>query len=119
MEEGEKMIREIRDFVAEQWWRFLIGIQLLTLVNFVLLVIAASDKLKSFFGIQYTAELVLLFVPLAFLAIWLTGLVLERYIKFPQAQERAAISRSPTWHRNFKMLENIEKRLERMEKKLG
>ncbi len=113
------MIREIRDFVAEQWWRFLIGIQLLTLVNFVLLVITASDKLKSFLGIQYTAELVLLFTPLALAGIWFFGLVLERYIKFPQAQERAAISRSPAWNRNFKMLGDIEKRLERMEKKLG
>jgi len=119
IEEGEKMIREIRDFVAEQWWRFLIGIQLLTLVNFVLLVITASDKLKSFLGIQYTAELVLLFTPLALAGIWFFGLVLERYIKFPQAQERAAISRSPAWNRNFKMLGDIEKRLERMEKKLG
>ncbi|MGB9719648.1 MAG: hypothetical protein ACPL06_03600 [Candidatus Anstonellales archaeon] len=113
------MIREIRDFVAEQWWRFLIGIQILTLVNFVLLVITASDKLKSFFGIQYTAELVLLFIPLALLGIWLTGFVLERYIRFPQAQERAATSRSPTWNRNFKMLEKIEKRLVRIEKKIN
>ncbi|MEM2948565.1 MAG: hypothetical protein QXG02_03480 [Candidatus Anstonellales archaeon] len=112
------MIREIRDFFAEQWWRFLIGIQVLTLVNFILLVITASDKLKSFFGIQYTTELLLIFVPLALLCIWLAGLVLERYIKFPQAQERAAISRSPAWQRNFKMLENLEKRLEKIEKKI-
>ena len=112
------MLRKVRDLVAEQWWRFLIGLQLLTLMNFILLVITASDKLKSIIPVTYTMELVLLMVPLALVGAWGVGLVLERYIKFPQAQERAAKQRSPTWQENFKKLDEIGERLERIEKKV-
>lgn len=108
----------IRDFAAEQWWRFLIGIQVLTLVNFALLVITASDKLKNIIPVDYTSELVFLFVPLALLGVWVAGLVLEKYIKFPQAQERAARERSPTWNENFKKLDEISERLSRIEGKV-
>lgn len=110
--------KKLRDFAAEQWWRFLIGIQILTLVNFALLVITASDKLKNVIPVSYTAELVFLFVPLALLGAWAAGLILEKYIKFPQAQEKAAIERSPTWKENFRRLDEISERLERIEKKV-
>jgi hypothetical protein len=112
------MLRKLRDFIAEQWWRFLIGIQVLTLVNFVLLVITSSDKLKSVIPVTYTSELVLLMVPLALVGAWWAGLVLEKYIKFPQAKERAAVERSPAWQENFKRLEKISKKLEKIEKKV-
>ena len=112
------MLRKARDFAAEQWWRFLIGIQVLTLVNFVLLVIASSDKLKSIIPVTYTSELVVMLVPLALMGAWGMGLVLERYVKFPQAQEKAAKKRSPTWKENFRKLDEISRRLERIEKKV-
>lgn len=112
------LARKARDFAAEQWWRFLLGLQMLTLVNFVLLVITASDKLKVVIPVDYTAELVLLLVPLALIGAWLVGLVLEKYVKFPQAQERAAKKRSPTWSENFEKLDRISKKLDRMEKQL-
>lgn len=112
------LLKKLRDFAAEQWWRFLIGIQVLTLINFALLVVTASDKLKNVIPVEYTAELVLIFVPLALLGVWVAGLVLEKYIKFPQAQERAARERSPTWNENFKRLDEISERLSRIEKKV-
>lgn len=112
------LAKRARDFAAEQWWRFLIGIQVLTLVNFALLVVTASDKLKSIIPFYYTSELVLVLVPVALAGAWLAGLVLEKYIKFPQAQERAAKERSPTWNENFKRLDEISERLSRIEKKV-
>lgn len=113
------VIRKARDFAAEQWWRFLLGLQMLTLVNFVLLVITSSDKLKVVIPLEYTAELVLLLVPLALIGAWFVGFVLERYIKFPQAQERAAKKRSPTWNENFEKLDKISEKLDRLEKKMN
>lgn len=111
--------KKARDFAAEQWWRFLLGLQMLTLVNFVLLVITSSDKLKTVIPVTYTSELVLAMVPVALAGAWFVGLVLERYIKFPQAQERAAKKRSPTWNENFERLGRIEEKLDRLEKKMG
>ncbi len=110
--------RKARDFAAEQWWRFLLGLQMLTLVNFVLLVITSSDKLKTIVPVTYTSELVLALVPVALAGAWFVGFVLERYIKFPQAQERAAKKRSPTWNENFEKLDKISQKLDRMEKQL-
>ena len=113
------LARKARDFAAEQWWRFLLGLQMLTLVNFVLLVITASDKLKIVIPIDYTSELVLLLVPVALVGAWFVGMILERYVKFPQAQERAAKKRSPTWNENFSKLDEISAKLDKLEKKLG
>ena len=88
-------------------------------VNFVLLVITSSDKLKVVIPVEYTAELVLLLVPIALVGAWFVGLVLERYIKFPQAQERAAKKRSPTWNENFSKLDEISAKLDKLERKMG
>jgi len=112
------VMRRARDFAAEQWWRFLLGIQMLTLVNFTLLVITASDKLKIVIPVEYTSELVFILVPLGLLGAWLVGTVLEKYIKFPQAQERASIKRSPTWNETFDRLDKISAKLDALEEKI-
>jgi len=111
------VIRRARNFLAEQWWRFLIGISFLTLINFILLVITASDKLKALTGIKFTSEIVLLLVPAALLSVWLLGLILEKYIKFPQQQEREAVKRSPIWQETQRKLDLIIEKLERLERK--
>ena len=112
------VIKKARDFAAEQWWRFLLGLQMLTLVNFALLVITASDKLKIVIPVEYTSELVFIMVPLGLLGAWFVGMVLEKYIKFPQAQERAAKKRSPIWNENFEKLDIISAKLDALEKKI-
>ncbi|MEM4389299.1 MAG: hypothetical protein QXG98_01410 [Candidatus Micrarchaeia archaeon] len=112
-----ELLRRIRNFLAEQWWRFLIGISFLTLINFILLVLTASDKLKALTGVRFTAEVVLLLVPLAIIAVWLWGLILEKYIKFPQQQEREAWKRSPIWQETHRKLDEILARLARLERK--
>ena len=61
----------------------------------------------------------LLLVPFALIGAWFVGLVLERYIKFPQAQERAAKKRSPTWNENFSKLDEISAKLDRLEKRMN
>lgn len=105
------MFKLIRNFFAEQWWRFLIGIQFLTLINFTLLTITASDKIKLILPLR-TEVIVLIFLPMAFVSVWLFGLVLEKYVKFPQQQEKEYQKRSPLWNENFERLERIEKMLE-------
>jgi len=112
------VMRKARDFAAEQWWRFLLGLQMLTLVNFTLLVITASDKLKVVIPVDYTSELVFILVPLGLLGAWLVGMILEKYVKFPQAQERAAKKRSPTWTETFEKLDKISAKLDALEEKI-
>ena len=112
------VIKKARDFAAEQWWRFLLGLQMLTLVNFTLLVVTASDKLKVIIPVEYTSELVFILVPLGLLGAWFVGMILEKYIKFPQAQERASTQRSPTWNETFRRFDEISFKLDKLEKKL-
>ena len=112
------VVKKARDFAAEQWWRFLLGLQMLTLVNFTLLVITASDKLKVVIPVEYTSELVFIMVPLGLIGAWFVGMILEKYIKFPQAQERAAKKRSPTWNENFEKLDKISAKLDALEEKI-
>jgi len=110
------VLKYLRNFLAEQWYRFLIGISFLTLANFVLLVITASDKLKALIPFRIT-ELVILLVPGALIGAWLLGFILERYIKFPQQQERESTKRSPIWNETQKKLDSIIDRLDRIERK--
>ncbi len=105
------MLRNIRDFIAEQWFRFSVGLQLLSIVNFALLVIATSDKLRNAVPLTYTSELILLFVPAAFLFAWVAGYIMEGVVKLPQAREKAAIKRSPAWQEVFERLDRIEKKI--------
>ncbi|MCK4319547.1 hypothetical protein KAW38_03175 [Candidatus Micrarchaeota archaeon] len=113
----KNFLRNLRDLVIEQYWRFTVGIQFLTLINFVLLVISASDKLKAFFNIDYTMQLVFFGVLLAFIGIWVIGFVMDRVIKFPQQKARIAGSRNPYWTETHAKLDGIIERLDRLEKK--
>ncbi|VVB66708.1 Uncharacterised protein [Candidatus Gugararchaeum adminiculabundum] len=111
------MLKKFRDFFIEQHYRFQLGMQFLIFVNFALLVITASDKLKKVLPIDYTGELVLLSILLAFLGAWLFGLILEKFVKYPQQQERAAVDRSPNWQATHQKLDTIIERLDKLERK--
>ena len=54
-------------FFFSQKYRFDLGNQFLAMVNFALLIIAASDKLRYYTGVQRAWMLVAVAVPLGFL----------------------------------------------------
>ncbi|MFA5927745.1 MAG: hypothetical protein WC838_00370 [Candidatus Margulisiibacteriota bacterium] len=90
-----KKLATWRDFLIRQKTRFDLGIQFLTFLNFALLVMAASDKIKIFIPMQ-TRLLVVAFVPLAFFGVWAFGHFLEKVVKFPQQSDRMRAELSPT-----------------------
>ncbi|MBN2477833.1 hypothetical protein JXB01_00920 [Candidatus Micrarchaeota archaeon] len=113
-----KFISSIRDFTAEQWFRFSLGLQLLTIANFGLLVITAGDKLKLYTGLEYTKELLIAFVPVAFAFAWFAGYFMENIAKIHQAKEEAVLRRSPAWQEAYRRFDRIEEKLGKIERKL-
>lgn len=95
-----------RDYFTEQKYRFDLGRQFLTYVNFALLIIAASDKLQAVFPLRIR-EMILVFLPLAFLGSWVFGYFLDVVVKFPQSQMMVSQSRSPYWNMTQQKLDRI------------
>jgi hypothetical protein len=104
-------LRGTRDFFTEQKYRFDIGRQFLTYVNFVLLIIAASDKLQAILPLRIS-EMIILAVPLAFLGSWIFGYFLDTIVRFPQSQMMVSESRSPYWNMAQNKLDKIISLLE-------
>lgn len=112
-------VRYARDFFFAQKYRFDLGIQFLVFVNFALLVVTASDKLKQTFGIPHTSDLLLVAIPLAFVGVWLVGYVLDRFVKSPQTYEREYLRRSPAWKNLFKELQVVRSELKAIRRSLS
>ncbi|MBU2572901.1 MAG: hypothetical protein KKH28_02340 [Elusimicrobia bacterium] len=98
-------------FFFNQKYRFDLGHQFLAMVNFALLVIAASDKLRYYTSVQRTWVLVAAAVPLGFLGMWLVGFFLDRFVKYGQACNIEAVKRNPLWDEQKAYLQRIEARL--------
>jgi len=105
-------LKSIRRSILEHKYRFDLGRQFLVYVNFALLIIAASDKIKLVIDLK-TTELLLILVPLSFIATYVLGYILDKFVKFPQASQIVEAKRSPytmmTQEKLDKILEILEK----------
>jgi len=105
-------LKNLRRSILEQKYRFDLGRQFLVYVNFALLIIAASDKIKLVINLS-TTELLMVLVPLSFIATYLLGYVLDKFVKFPQASQMVEAKRSPytlmTQEKLDKILEKLDK----------
>lgn len=106
---------KIRDWVIEQYYRILISLSLLTIVNFILLVIAVSDKLKVFLPFD-TLGIILIMVPTGILLVWLIGYVLDTKIKYMQQFYRTQTNRNPPILEILERIRRIEVELKRLKK---
>jgi hypothetical protein len=98
-------------FFFSQKYRFDLGNQFLAMVNFALLIIAASDKLRYYTGVQRAWMLVAAAVPLGFLGMWLVGYFLDSVVKYGQAYNLEAVKRNPVWEEERAYLRRIEEKL--------
>ena len=98
-----------RGFIAEQKTRFDWGLQFLVFVNFALLVVTASDKLRTIIPVG-TDTLLLVLLPSAFFCTWLLGFFLDKYAKLPHHQSRVLGDRSPHLIEIIERLKRIEER---------
>jgi len=79
--------------------------------NFTLLLITASDKLQIFFGIPRLRSLLVLIVPLGFLAVWFFGYFMDKIVRAGQMAERQAMKRSEVWVQHNAQMDRMEKEL--------
>ena len=109
-------LRKVRQFFFAQKYRFDLGLQFMVFVNFVLLVITASDKLKQWLGIERISELVLLFIPAAFVGTLLFGYFLDKIVKMQTQTEEQYGQRSPLWRKTFEELAAIRSDLRELKR---
>lgn len=118
MEELKKELSRWKWFLFRQKYRFDLGHQFLAVMNFTLLLIAASDKLRYYTNIPRTWVLVLIAVPAGFMGVWLFGFFLDRIVRYGQAYNIEASKRNPLWEEQKEVMTRIERSLERLEQKL-
>jgi hypothetical protein len=98
-----------REFFFAQKYRFDLGQSFLTVLNFMLLIITASDKLMIFFGVERLRSLFVVIVPLGFIGVWLFGLFMDRVVRAAQMAERQTIRRSEVWSKHNEQMDRIER----------
>jgi hypothetical protein len=118
---NEGLLRRLarwREFFFAQKYRFDLGQSFLVVVNFTLLIITASDKLQAFFGIPRLRELLILIVPLGFVAVWLFGYFMDKVVRAAQMAERQSIKRSEVWLRHNTQMDRLEEDLREIKRML-
>jgi hypothetical protein len=100
-----------REFFFAQKYRFDLGQSFLVIVNFTLLIITAGDKLQIIFGIGRLRSLLILIVPLGFLAVWLFGYFMDKVVRAAQMAERQSVRRSEVWGKHNTQMDRIEKEI--------
>ena len=105
-------LNKIRRFIGKEKTRFDWGLQFLVFMNFALLIVTASDKLRVVFPIG-TDSLLLILLPSAFFCTWFLGYVLDKYVKLPEYQSRVVGDRSPHFVEIIERLERIEENQQR------
>ncbi len=103
-----------REVFFTQKYRFDLGQSFLTILNFMLLIITASDKLMAFFEIERLRSLLVVIIPLGFLGVWLFGTFMDRVVRAPQMAERQNIRRSEVWTHHNEQMDRMEAELARV-----
>lgn len=106
-------------FLFHQKYRFDLGHQFLVFLNFTLLLITASDKLRYYTNIPRTWVLVAVAVPLGFAGVWLFGTFLDKVVRYGQAYNIEAAKRNPLIEEQMAQLKRLEEKMDRIEKKLN
>ena len=107
-----------REFFFAQKYRFDLGQSFLVIANFTLLIITASDKLQIFFGITRLRSLIILIVPIGFLAVWIFGYFMDKVVRAAQMAERQSIKRSEVWTKHNEQMERMETVLNEIKSRL-
>ena len=105
------MLIKIRDWYVEIKFRIDISISFLTILNFTLLVITASDKLRNIIPLG-TWALVLVLVPSAFIFIIFLGWFLDKVVNYQATYYKAQTDRVPQMTELLERVQNIEKILQ-------
>lgn len=111
-------LRGLRNGFFAQKYRFDLGLQFLVFLNFALLILTASDKLKALLGLDRISEVVLVMIPVGFVGAWAFGYFLDKVARAPQTTERESLKRSISWQENFARLGRLEAEIKALRKSL-
>ena len=97
----------LRDWLYAQKFRFERGQQFLAFVNFVLLLLVASNSLKTW---GFPRWAVWAMIPVGFFGMWAFGWFVVEVVRGFQKDETEALKRSPAWQKheeNFAKIDEV------------
>jgi hypothetical protein len=106
------MLEKICRWAIEQYYRILISLSFITFLNFILLIITASDKLRTFLPLD-TIYILLTIVPSTILATWFIGYTLDTKVKYMQQMSKTQTQRSLPTLEILERIKRIEEKLDR------
>jgi hypothetical protein len=104
-----------REIFFAQKYRFDLGQSFLVIVNFMLLIITASDKLMIFFGIPRLRTLLWFIIPIGFLGVWFFGYFMDKIVRAGQMAERQSVRRSEVWQHHNDQMDRIEEQIKELQ----
>ena len=108
----------LREWFFAQKYRFDLGLQFLVFVNFALLIITASEKLKAVFGLEHITELLMVLLPLGFFGAWGFGWFMDSVVKAQTQAEFESGKRSPLWQKSFQASEETRKEVRDLKREI-
>lgn len=113
----KETLTKIRNKIVNVKFHFDVALSFMTLLNFALLIITASDKLRAFlpFG---TYTMVFLLIPVALLSTVLLGWFLDKVVNYQATYYKAQTDRVPQTMEMLERIRNMEQKLDQLIKKL-
>lgn len=109
-----KFLCKLRNGFALAKFQFDIGNNFLILVNFSLLVIAASAQIQKIWNIP-AINILIIIIPAAFLGTWLFGWFMDRIVKYQTEYYRQSNARVPQFKEIKEMISVLDKKLDKLE----
>jgi hypothetical protein len=97
----------MKKFLFTQHYRFGLAQSFLTIINFGLLIITASDKAQRLLGIPEIGRWVLVLILLGYAGIWAFGYVMDRWVDAGRQIQQQQLDRSEL----FDAIKRIERKL--------
>lgn len=105
-------LTKLRDTLVKFKFYTDIGISFLTLLNFALLVVTASDKLRNIIPVG-TWTLVFLLVPAAFVCVISFGWFLDKVVNYQSSYYKIQTDRVPQTIEMLERVRNIESKIDK------
>lgn len=105
-------LTSLRDKLVKFKFFMDIGISFLTLINFALLVVTASDKLRNIIPVG-TWTLVFLLVPAAFVCVIAFGWFLDKVVNYQSSYYKIQTDRVPQTIEMLERIRNIESKIDK------
>lgn len=115
IEQFKEPLTKIRNMFVEAKFLLDLSISFFTIVNFTLLVITSSDKLRNIIPLG-TWTLVIVMVPSALIAAITFGWFMDKVVNYQSAYYKTQMDRNPQFMEMLERVKHIEKKLDEKKK---